>query len=87
MSVKNVESLLRSLRLPTAANELESVLSSQKKAVSTGWIEDLLSRELDFRRENALKSRIKSAKFPELKHIESFDWDFNPEINREKIEE
>lgn len=75
------------MRLPTAANELESVLSAQKKAVSTGWVEDLLSRELDQRKENSLQARIKSAKFPELKSTESFDWDFNPEINREKIDE
>jgi hypothetical protein len=34
MSVKSIESLLRNLRLPTAANELESILSAQKKAVS-----------------------------------------------------
>src|ERR1035437_8137737 len=87
MSVKNFESVLRSLRLPTAANELESVLSGQKQAVSTGWVEDLLSRELDQRKENSLQIRIKSARFPELKSTESFDWDFNPEINREKIDE
>jgi DNA replication protein DnaC len=87
MSIKNIESLLRSLRLPTAANELESILSGQKKAVSIGWVEDLLSRELDQRKENSLQTRIKSAKFPELKSTESFDWDFNPEINREKIDE
>jgi DNA replication protein DnaC len=87
MSVKSIESLLRNLRLPTAANELESILSAQKKAVSTGWVEDLLTRELDDRREKALQSRIKLAKFPELKSTENFDWDFNPDINREKIEE
>jgi DNA replication protein DnaC len=87
MSVKNIESLLRSLRLPTAANELESILAGQKKAVSMGWVEELLSKELDDRREKALQLRIKIAQFPELKSIESFDWDFNPDINREKIEE
>ena len=34
MSVKNIESLLRTLRLPTAAKDLEEVLASQKKAVN-----------------------------------------------------
>lgn len=87
MSVKNIESLLRTLRLPTAAKDLEEVLASQKKAVNTSWVEELLSREVDHRREKSLQMRIKSAKFPELKNIDSFDWDFNPEINRDKIEE
>lgn len=87
MSVKNIESLLRTLRMPTAAKALEEVLASQKKAVNTNWVEELLAREVDQRKVSALQSRIKSAKFPELKSIDSFDWDFNPEINRDKIEE
>jgi len=87
MSVKNIESLLKTLRLPTAAKDLESVLANQKKAVNTSWVEELLSREVDHRREKSLQTRIKSAKFPELKSTDNFDWDFNPDINREKIEE
>lgn len=87
MSVKNIESLLRTLRLPTAAKDLEEILANQKKAVNTNWVEELLSREVDHRREKSLQLRIKSARFPELKSIDNFDWDFNPEINRDKIEE
>ena len=87
MSVKNIESLLKTLRLPTAAKDLESILANQKKAVNTSWVEELLSREVDHRREKSLQTRIKSAKFPELKSTDNFDWDFNPDINRDKIEE
>lgn len=85
MDVETVKTQLRNLRLKTAANELEDVLTRQKKAVPVAWIAELLERELDARREAQLKSRIKAADFPEIKSIEKFDFAFNPEINEEMI--
>jgi DNA replication protein DnaC len=34
-----------------------------------------------------VQSRIRRAEFPETTSLESFDWDFNPDINRQSIEE
>lgn len=87
MSVKAVEKLLRSLRLGTAANELDEVLKGSKENVSLGWITNLLQRELDSRSEKSLQSKILRSKIPELKSFETFDWNFNPGISKEKIEE
>ena len=33
-----------------------------------------------------MQSRIKRAEFPEVTSLESFDWDFNPDIDRAAIE-
>ena len=87
MSVKSVEKLLRDLRLGTAASELGSVLKESKENVSLGWITNLLQREVDSRSEKALQSKIVRSKIPELKSLETFDWNFNPGISREKIED
>ncbi|MBX9657125.1 MAG: IS21-like element helper ATPase IstB [Nitrospiraceae bacterium] len=87
MTPEILKSLLSDLRLPAAARELESVLSSQKKAVTLGWVTDLLEREIDARRETSLKNRIKSARFPEITTLEGFDFGFNPDIDEEKIRE
>lgn len=87
MSPDLIKSLLIDLRMPTAARELESVLTSQKKAVHLSWVSDLLARELDERRENTLQKRIKSAQFPEITRLENFDFSFNPDIDEEKIRE
>ena len=38
MSVATVESLLRTLRLSTAANELSEVLSKSKSNASLSWV-------------------------------------------------
>lgn len=87
MSPEILKSLLTSLRLPIAARELESVLADQKKAVTLSWVADLLEREVDARRQNSLKQRLKSARFPEITTLESFDFGFNPDIDEEKIRE
>src|SRR5215469_11304841 len=47
---------------------------------------ELLSREIDARRQRALQRRLTQADFPELTTLESFDWSFNPKIDRAKIE-
>ncbi|HLE01320.1 MAG TPA: IS21-like element helper ATPase IstB [Bdellovibrionota bacterium] len=85
MDVETIRNQLKSLRLPTAARELEAVLTKQKKAVNVSWLSDLLERELDSRRESALKMRIKTARFPEVTSLETFDFAFNPEIDEEAI--
>ncbi len=87
MNIETIRSQLRELRLPAAATELEGVLSEQKKAVSLGWVSELLQREIDTRRENSLQARIKAARFTEVTTLEGFDFTFNPDIDEEKIRE
>lgn len=86
MSVATVESLLRTLRLSTAAEELSEILSESKSNASLGWVINLLQREIDVRKERSLQSKIRRSGIPELKSLESFDWKFNPSINQEKLE-
>jgi DNA replication protein DnaC len=87
MNIEGIRQQLKSLKLPTAAGELEAVLHHHKQAVDVAWVSDLLSREIDARRERALEKRIGRAGFPELATLEAFDWKFNPKIDRAKIEE
>ena len=87
MELETIRQQLRQLRLSTAANELDSVLDKSKKAIQLEWVSRLLERELDARKENALKLRIHSARFPEIKTWESFDFEFNEKIEREKLED
>lgn len=85
MNVEIVKSLLTELRLGTAASEVETVLSNQKKAVSLGWVAQLLEREVDARNQKGLQRRIQQARFPEITTLESFDFGFNPDIDEAKI--
>lgn len=69
----------------TAARELDEILAVQKKTVHLGWISQLFEREIDARAERAASSRIKRAEFPEVTTLEGFDWDFNPDIDEDRI--
>lgn len=86
MQIETIREQLRQLRLPTAAEGLESTLADRKIKSDFGWLSELLEAELDSRKENAIERRIKKATFPERRSLEQFDWSFNKKIDREKIE-
>src|SRR5579863_1572012 len=87
MNLETMKSQLKTLKLSTAARELEEVLSKHKAAASLHWVSELLERELDARKERSLQKRIERADFPELRTLEQFDWQFNPKIERARIEQ
>ena len=87
MNIATVQTQLRTLHLTTAAGEMEDVLARHKSAASIEWVAELLTRELDARKQRSTQRRIDAAEFPEVTTMEGFDWKFNPKIDRAKIEE
>lgn len=87
MNPQTLTQQLKSLRLLTAAAELDAVLRKHKSAADLSWAIELLERELDQRKERLLENRIKAAHFPETPSLESFDWKFNPDIDEAKVRE
>jgi len=87
MNREIVKTQLQTLGMHTAARELDEVLEKRKKPVHFDWLSTMLEHEIDARKERALKWRIKRARFPRVAALESFDWDFNPDIDRERITE
>lgn len=87
MGVTAVEGLMRELKLTVAADEMSDVLSASKENVSLNWITELLQREVDARAERKLERMLRRSRIPELKSIEQFDWNFNPTISRDKIDD
>lgn len=85
MNIKTLKQQLSSLHLSVASEELEQVLQKERNAVSLNWISSLLEREIDHRKEKAIKTRIKKSRMPEITSLETFDWSFNPDINKNKI--
>ena len=86
MNVEAIRKQLKSLKLSTAAQEIEEVLHRHKQAASLEWVSDLFEREIDARQERALQRRIVRAEFPEVTTLEAFDWKFNTKIDQGKIE-
>ena len=86
MSVSTVQSLLKDLKLKTAATELSAVLNEHRTSAPLDWLVVLLQKEVDHRKERRIQLKIKGSKIPELKSLEGFDWDFNPGIDKGKME-
>jgi DNA replication protein DnaC len=87
MTIDTIRDQLKTLHLSHAARELEAVISKRKSRAEMGWLSELLEAELDARKQSATERRIKRADFPERRSLEQFNWDFNPKIPRDKIEE
>ena len=85
MIVKAIEKLSGDLRPDTDANELGPLLKENKENFSLRQMTNLLQREVDSFTEKSLPAKIIRSKFPELKSLETFDWNFNPGIRRVKI--
>ena len=86
MSIEVIREQLKTLKLRAAANDLDEVLSRKKGPSEIKWLSELLEREIDARKDNAIERRIKKADFQERTSFEQFNWDFNKKISREPIE-
>lgn len=86
MTIDVIRDQLKKLHLPAASMELENILQKRKKPVDVQWLSELLTAEIDSRRDNATERRIKRADFPERRSFEQFNWDFNKKLPREQVE-
>jgi DNA replication protein DnaC len=80
---------LKQLKLPTICRDYAAVASicSREKVSFERFLLRLCERELSERQQRAMERRIKAAKFPTLKTIESFKFDAQPDINEPLIRE
>src|SRR5437667_1054028 len=77
------------LGIPIAPNDLDTVLERADKETLSHlmFLDLLLGQQAAARRDRAVERRIRDARFEERKTLETFDWKFNPQIDRLQIEE
>jgi DNA replication protein DnaC len=78
---------LKSIRLSAMAAALPLRLH-EAKAHDLPYIDFLsflVNDELEKRKERLLNKRLKAARFPELKTLDTFNFDFNPAISKKQI--
>jgi len=80
---------LKALRLPTIAAECEKVAkqAAADNADHLSYLLQLLELELLERERKAAERRLKAARFPTLKSLESFDFAARPSVNKVMIAE
>jgi len=81
--LKNLELLKMDKLRSFLPNYLESI--SGKDVTLTDALFELTSKELDFRTERASKIQIAVSAFPFEKHLNEFDFDYQPSINKNQI--
>jgi len=80
---------LKSLRLSTIINNFENILrqSRESKLDYDEFLLNLTEVEIQVRKENGRKKRIKEAAFPLLKPLEAFEFESAPDIDVRLIKE
>src|SRR5213593_2530273 len=77
------------LRIPILPNDLDAVLErADKESLShLKFLDLLLGQQAAARRDRSVERHVREAQFDERKLLETFDWKFNPHIDRLQIEE
>jgi DNA replication protein DnaC len=78
---------LQRLELLQLERRLDSILEEKTfaKKIFKEQLNILLEEEVAFRQQRAIKMRLKLAKFPVFKTIDSFDFSFQPEMDKEAV--
>jgi DNA replication protein DnaC len=78
---------LKTIRLSAMASTLPVRLQEAKAndLPHLEFLSLLVQDELEKRKERLLNKRLKTARFPELKTLDTFNFDFNPSINKRLI--
>jgi DNA replication protein DnaC len=92
MAIESYENLLmglKKLRLPAMAEMLDSYAkhSANANVSYIDFLSGLVSEELMSKERRGIESRIRSARFPVLKSLNDFDYEFQTTVNRKKLEE
>lgn len=82
-----LEHHLKQLRLPTILREYASLARNcaQEQCDYQTYLLRLTERELNDRQQKAAQRRIKSARFPVIKTLDSFDFTVQPSINEHLV--
>ena len=84
-----LESQLLNLRLPFIQQHCQSLAATAAKnsLPHLDYLAQLIQGEIDQRSDRAVERRIKAARFPVIKTLDSFRWDYPKKINRLQIQD
>src|ERR1017187_328745 len=77
----------KTLRMPMMASQFSTLAEQavREKKTYTGYLEVLLTAEIEERERNTIDRRIKEAHLPRVKTLEEFDYTQTPLVNAAKM--
>ena len=78
---------LKELKLPTIAEHWERLAreASRRRQPHAEYLAELTHQEICDRRERRVRRRIGDARFPRLKTLDGFDFDAQPQLDRDEV--
>ena len=77
------------LRMPMMGSQFRTLAEQaiREKKTHLGYLETLLSAEVEEREKNTIDRRIKEARLPRVKTLEEFDFSQSPQVSAAKMRE
>jgi len=77
------------LKLPFIRQHFETLTqqAAQQQLAPLDFLAQLIEGEVHARQDRALQQRIKTARFPVLKTLETFQWNWPKKINRMQVQQ
>ncbi|NJS37095.1 MAG: ATP-binding protein [Brachymonas sp.] len=87
--MNDLSHLLTRMKLDHLEHQLDGVCdaASQRNLDYRSFLEQALTAEWRGRQQRGLETRLKQARFPWLKTLEQFDFDFQPSLDRKLVRE
>lgn len=88
LPMEPLESNLKYLKLPYILGHYTEIMSRAAKEEwsHSQFLNTLIEGEAEFRKDRATERRIRQARFPVLKTLDGFDWNWPKKINRMQVQ-
>lgn len=88
LPLEPLESNLKYLKLPYILGHYTEIMSRAAKEEwsHSQFLNTLIEGEAEFRKDRATERRIRQARFPVLKTLDGFDWNWPKKINRMQVQ-
>src|ERR1700691_5398071 len=84
-----VQQHCKTLRMPIMASQFSTLAEQAVRENQThvGYLEALLTAEIEEREKNTIERRLKEARLPRVKTLEEFDFNQSPLVDAAKLRE
>jgi DNA replication protein DnaC len=84
-----IKQYCKALRMPTIASQFSTLAEQavREKKTHVGYLEALLTVEMEERERNTIDRRIKEARLPRVKTLEEFDFNQSPQVTAAMMRE
>ncbi len=87
VEIQTIQQHCKTLRMPTVSAQFHKLAeqASREKQTHVGYLEVLLSSEVEEREHRTVQRRLKEAQLPRAKTLDEFDFSLSPKLSAQRI--